>query len=99
MSDNRDDEPGIYVHRRPLDATNARQVIGHRVESTSIHSRSQGWLPSIMVTIRHMPLVGPGEPGELKLMMQHDDAGEFIDILIEGLERAVDDCQYGPREN
>jgi molybdopterin-biosynthesis enzyme MoeA-like protein len=95
---NRIDPPGLSPYRQ-LDPSSARQVISHLVESTAVHSRSQGFLPGIFVTLEHTALVGPpGVPQRLTFVMLVEDAATFIEVLSEGLERAIGDAKYGYRE-
>lgn len=93
-----DRRPGLYVHTEPIDATDARQLVHHRVESTAIHSKSQGWLPAMFLTLTHVPLLGPGEPQELKLMMRRSDVEPLIALMQKTLDAADWDAITGPVE-
>jgi hypothetical protein len=93
-------QPGLSPYRQ-IDISNARQLTGHLVESSAIHSQSRGWIPTIFVTLDHVPLVaGKGKTGRerLKVALELDVAQEFVDILITGIERAIADSEYGLRE-
>jgi hypothetical protein len=95
---NRQDPPGLKINLKPLDATFARQLIGHTVESTAVHSKSKGWLPRVMLTMQHVPLIGPGDRATTQLMLDPDEALQLVEILLEGVEAAERDAKYGLRE-
>jgi hypothetical protein len=90
-------EPGLSPYRT-IDTSTARQLTAHFVESSAIHSRSRGWIPTVMVTFEHVPLQGVGQVEQHKFVIELDAAQEFIDIFLTGLERAIADSEYGLRE-
>ena len=96
----REDPPGLYVHARPLEVGEARQVTFIGVESTAMHSRSQGWIPSALLTISHVALVNPDAAPSvtLKLMLTEEDAILLVEHVLDGMEAAKRDADYGPRE-
>jgi hypothetical protein len=94
---NRHDPPGLSPYRQ-LDVSHARQLVSHLVESTAVHSKSRGWIPSILVTMEHIPLVGVGDVEKTQIVMDLGSATTFIEVLKEGLEAAQADARYGLRE-
>ena len=94
----RDEPPGLYVHATPLDTQYARQLTGHLIESTAIHSKSRGWIPSVSLKLEHVPLVGSGDKVTTQLLLEFDTLTELIERLCDGLDAAMKDAEYGPRE-
>lgn len=92
----RNDPPGLKT--TPLDTTLARQVVRHVIESTAVHSKSKGWIPSVSIKLQHIPLVGEGDRVTTQIIMNFDDATEFVERLLDGIEAAERDVAYGLRE-
>ena len=64
-----------------------------------MHSRSKGWVPTVLLTIDHVALVGPiGESQRLKLMLTPTDVEHLLEHLQGALRGALADAAYGPRE-
>jgi hypothetical protein len=96
---NRNGPPGIRVHATPIDASDARQIVGIYTESSAMHSRSKGWIPTLFLAIDHVPLIGPDTASQrLQLMLRPSDAESLIEHLTEGLTAARADAAYGLRE-
>ena len=96
---NRSDTPGLRVQAQPIDTTDARQVVGVYTESSAMHSRSKGWLPTVFLTIDHVPLVGEGESRRLQLMLRRSDVETILEHLQGALSGAAADAAYGLRED
>lgn len=93
---NRNDPPGLQII--PLDATHARQMTRHVVESTAVHSKSRGWIPMVSIRMQHIPLMGEGERVTTQVIMELNDAMTFVHAIMEGIKAAERDAKYGLRE-
>lgn len=94
-------KPGLSPYRS-VDLTGVRQLAGHLISSSALHSASKGWIPTIFVSLDTVPLTGAGKRERMTFVCDLDAAQEFIDIFITGLERAIADADadadYGLRE-
>lgn len=91
--------PGIRVHEQiPIDDTDVRALAGTFVRSTAIHSRSRGWIPHIMVSIRHDRPAGGNDERELHLLIPVDHVPTLVENLLDGAEAAQADVNAGPVE-
>jgi hypothetical protein len=91
--------PGLRVHATPIDAAEARQVTYIGSESSAMHSRSKGWIPTVFLTLDHVALIGPGNSQRLKLMLTATDVEHLLEHLQGALRGAHADAAYGPRED
>lgn len=92
----RNDEPGLGP---PLDVSRCRQLTGHYVESTAVHSRSQGWLPMVKLDLHHIPLTGPGAEEVLELIIRPEDLRQLRTVLAAAMDRADEDAKRGLRDD
>lgn len=99
---NRDEHttaPGLRVHATPIDAADARQLTYIGTESSAMHSRSKGWIPTVFLTLDHVALTGElGDSVRLKLMLTMADVEHLLEQLQGAVAGAVADATYGPRE-
>jgi|HubBroStandDraft_4_1064222.scaffolds.fasta_scaffold20482_12 hypothetical protein len=89
----RNDTPGLRA--TPLDVSSARQLTRHYVESTAVHSRSQGWLPMVKLGLHHIPLVGGGEVMVTELLLDREAIRGLILALRAAADRADEDAARG----
>lgn len=100
FSRNDTDARGLRVHADPLDATAARQLVGVGTDSTAVHSRSKGWLPMVLLSIDHVPLINAGAPSErLQLMLGASEVELLIEHLVGAFTAATADAATGPIED
>jgi hypothetical protein len=95
---NRDEPPGLYVHRKPIESADTKQLVGHLVQSTAVHSRREGWLPCVHLTLELVSLVGVGNAESVNIIMQRADVQGLIDALNHCIDAADWDALIGPKE-
>lgn len=95
MSAERNDRPGLRAGRN-LDVTRCRQIVGHWVETTAVHSKTRGWLPMVKLDISHIPLAGdPTDCQTLELLIAPGDLADLRVVLATAEERAELDAAIG----
>ena len=93
VTEDRNDTPGLSMP--PIDVSRCRQLTGHTVESSAVHSRSKGWLPRVKLDLHHIPLIGPGEKETLELMLDPADIRQLMLVLRGVADRADEDAKRG----
>lgn len=89
----RNDMPGL--REAALDTSRCRQLTRHYVESTAVHSRSQGWLAMVKLDLHHIPLIGSGEEVVLELMLDREAIRGLMLALRMAADRADEDAARG----
>lgn len=101
MSEDRNDPPGLHRFKQ-ISTEGVMQVVEHFVESSAVHSKSEGWIPAVFITLHLIPMFNPRvyeEPQIVKLIFHGDAAGKFAMIVARAQEAAEHDGEIGYRED
>lgn len=88
----RNDTPGLRLIA--MDMQRCRQLSRHFVESTALHSRSQGWMPMVKLDLHHIPVNG-GDEQVLELVLDRSAIRGLSLALAAAIDRADEDAERG----